>query len=111
MIDLPIMRNHQSPPPSPPPDSIFKRDALASARGDERGACGLPRVAPQGGMMGGFDTRELIQAAAASLAEPSPATPARPRRAVPIAEGVAEVTLRPSCSPVLLAGVVRAVEL
>src|SRR5215212_1795848 len=32
MIDLPIMRNHQSPPPSPPPDSIFKRDALATAR-------------------------------------------------------------------------------
>src|SRR3954447_21477792 len=30
MIDLPIMRNHQSPPPSPPPDSIFKRDALAA---------------------------------------------------------------------------------
>src|SRR3954469_18902752 len=29
MIDLPIMRNHQSPPLSPPPDSIFKRDALA----------------------------------------------------------------------------------
>src|SRR3954471_17555425 len=28
MIDLPIMRNHQSPPPSPPPDSILKRDAL-----------------------------------------------------------------------------------
>src|SRR4051812_6450456 len=28
MIDLPIMRNHQSPPLSPPPDSIFKRDAL-----------------------------------------------------------------------------------
>ena len=23
------MRNHQSPPPSPSPDSIFKRDALA----------------------------------------------------------------------------------
>ena len=29
MIDLPIMRNHQSSPPSPSPDSIFKRDALA----------------------------------------------------------------------------------
>src|SRR3954464_15730111 len=29
MIDLPIRRNHQSPPPSPPPDSILKRDALA----------------------------------------------------------------------------------
>src|SRR3954454_4326252 len=28
MIDLPIMGNHQSPPPSPPPDSILKRDAL-----------------------------------------------------------------------------------
>jgi Undecaprenyl-phosphate glucose phosphotransferase len=61
-------------------------------------------------MMGVFDTRELIQAASASLAETSLATPARPRRAVPIAEGVAEVTLRPSYSPVLLAGVVRAVE-
>src|SRR3954453_22745025 len=31
MIDLPIMGNHQSPPPSPPPDSIFKRDALVGA--------------------------------------------------------------------------------
>src|SRR5215217_7334448 len=40
MIDLPIMRNHQSPPPSPPPDSIFKRDALASARA----ARGMSRV-------------------------------------------------------------------
>ena len=30
MIDLPIMRNHQSPPPSPPPDSILKRDALTA---------------------------------------------------------------------------------
>src|SRR5215211_286042 len=29
MIDLPIMRNHQSPPPSPPSDPILKRDALA----------------------------------------------------------------------------------
>src|SRR3954471_2731113 len=29
MVDLPIMRNHQSPPLSPPPDSILKRDALA----------------------------------------------------------------------------------
>lgn len=36
MIDLPIMRNHQSPPPSPPPDSILKRDALGVA------AAGLP---------------------------------------------------------------------
>src|SRR3954447_7969786 len=32
MIDLPIMRNHQSPPPSPPPDSILKRDALKRVR-------------------------------------------------------------------------------
>src|SRR4051812_7546556 len=32
MIDLPIMRNHQSPPPSPPPDSIFKRNALISSQ-------------------------------------------------------------------------------
>ena len=31
MIDLPIMRNHQSPPPSPPPDSILKRDALVGS--------------------------------------------------------------------------------
>src|SRR4051794_21569019 len=31
MIDLPIMGNHQAPPLSPPPDSIFKRDALAEA--------------------------------------------------------------------------------
>src|SRR3954467_14732612 len=30
MIDLPIMRNHQSPPPSPPPECIFRRDALSS---------------------------------------------------------------------------------
>src|SRR5215211_6301094 len=33
MIDLPIMGNHQSSPLSPPPDSIFKRDALAQLRG------------------------------------------------------------------------------
>jgi hypothetical protein len=45
MIDLPIMRNHQSPPPSPPPDSIFKRDALVHK---------LRRVArPVDGVIGG----------------------------------------------------------
>src|SRR3954464_7533082 len=44
MIDLPIMRNHQSPPPSPPPDSIFTHDALAPAERDidarQLGSCG-----------------------------------------------------------------------
>ena len=61
--------------------------------------------------MGVFDTCEVIQAASASLAEGTSAAAAvRPRRAVPTAEGVADIALRPSYSPVLLAGVVRGVE-
>ncbi len=60
--------------------------------------------------MGAFDTRELLQAASASLAEgPAGPAPGR-RRAVPIAEGVAEISMQPSYSPVLLVGMVRGVE-
>ena len=32
------MGNHQSPPPSPPPDSIFKRNALGSCGTLEKAA-------------------------------------------------------------------------
>src|SRR4051812_47160515 len=60
--------------------------------------------------MGAFDTRELLQAASASLAEgPAGPAPGR-RRAVPIAGGVAEISMQPSYSPVLLVGMVRGVE-
>jgi hypothetical protein len=59
--------------------------------------------------MGAFDTRELIQAASASLAEGSTA-PKSSRRAVPTAESVADIGIRPSYSPVLLVGAVRGME-
>ncbi len=58
-----------------------------------------------------FDTRELLRAASASLAEESSTPEARRRRTVPIAEGVADIAITPSFSPVLLVGVIRGLEL
>jgi hypothetical protein len=61
--------------------------------------------------MSGFDFREFLQAASAAAVDgrPSRPVPARPAR-VPTAEGVADVLMGPSYSPVVLAGAIRLIE-
>ena len=60
--------------------------------------------------MSGFDIREFIQAASAAAldGERRPLAQRRPR--TPTAEGVADIDMRPSYSPVVLEGAVRLVE-
>ena len=61
--------------------------------------------------MSGFDFREFLQAASAAAAggRPARSTPVRPVR-VPTAEGVADVLMGPSYSPVVLDGAIRLIE-
>lgn len=61
--------------------------------------------------MSGFDFREFLQAASAAVVDGRPSRPATARPArVPTAEGVADVVMGPSYSPVVLAGAVRLIE-
>jgi hypothetical protein len=60
--------------------------------------------------MSGFDFREFIQAASAAAIEGGATRPSRRRQRTPTAEGVADIDMRPSYSPVVLEGAVRLVE-
>jgi Undecaprenyl-phosphate glucose phosphotransferase len=61
--------------------------------------------------MSGFDFREFLQAASTAVADGSKRSVATPRPArAPTAEGIAEVSIQPSYSPVVLAGAVRLIE-
>ena len=60
--------------------------------------------------MSGFDIREFIQAASAAAVESGAPRRPRPKPRVPTAEGVADVDMRPSYSPVVLEGAVRLIE-
>jgi Undecaprenyl-phosphate glucose phosphotransferase len=60
--------------------------------------------------MSGFDIREFIQAASAAVMDSAPARQPRRQPRTPAAEGVADVDVRPSYSPVVLEGGVRLIE-
>lgn len=56
--------------------------------------------------MSGFDFREFIQAASAAAIDGAPARAPQKRPRVPVAEGVANLEIRPTYSPVVLTGAV-----
>jgi Undecaprenyl-phosphate glucose phosphotransferase len=60
--------------------------------------------------MSGFDIREFIQAASAAAIDGRAPGSAQRRRRAPTAEGVADIDMRPSYSPVVLEGAVRLLE-
>jgi Undecaprenyl-phosphate glucose phosphotransferase len=60
--------------------------------------------------MSGFDVREFIQAASAAALDGRSAHAPRRRQRAPTAEGVADIEMRPSYSPVVLEGAVRLIE-
>lgn len=61
--------------------------------------------------MSGFDFREFLQAASQAVADGRPSRPSPVRMArIPTAEGVAEVSIRPSYSPLVLTGAIRLLE-
>ena len=60
--------------------------------------------------MSGFDIREFIQAASAAAVESGASRAPRAKARTPTAEGVADVDMRPSYSPVVLEGAVRLIE-
>src|SRR4051812_6531681 len=60
--------------------------------------------------MSGFDIRDFIQAASAAVTDGGPARAPRRKLRTPTAEGVVDVDVRPSYSPVLLEGAVRLTE-
>jgi hypothetical protein len=60
--------------------------------------------------MSGFDIREFIQAASAAAVESGTARAPHRKARTPTAEGVADVDMRPSYSPVVLEGAVRLIE-
>jgi Undecaprenyl-phosphate glucose phosphotransferase len=60
--------------------------------------------------MSGFDIRAFINAAAEAGVAGNPAATRFRRRAVPTAEAVAPIVIRPSYSPAIVVGVARAVE-
>jgi Undecaprenyl-phosphate glucose phosphotransferase len=57
--------------------------------------------------MSGFDIRDFIQAASAAVTDGGPARAPRRKLRTPTAEGVVDVDVRPSYSPVVLEGAVR----
>ena len=63
MIDLPIMRNHQSPPPTPPPDSILKRDALFRHFDNRRQIAAYAGLAPTPWQSGAVDREKEVSKA------------------------------------------------
>jgi FlaA1/EpsC-like NDP-sugar epimerase len=60
--------------------------------------------------MSGFAVRGFIQAASAAALEGGARRPARRRPRAPTAEGIADIEMRPSYSPVVLEGAVRLLE-
>ena len=60
--------------------------------------------------MSGFDIRDFIQAASAAVTDGGPARAPRRKLRTPTAEGVVDVDVRPSYSPVVLEGAVRLTE-